>query len=159
MDVGRRCILWTLDKAIDVATCTMWNINNILKMRKREFFCLFEVEPNHRLIFLVSQEDKRFLLSFRVNIYLDFQTTAKKERFFGLMFHFLLTCLICSTVRSSPFLSNCSLTRDSKLRMILPTGCFNFLSTKVLESGYNRDIWMVSSRGPINKRHKGQIKT
>ena len=32
---------------------------------------MFEVEPNHRLIFLVSQEDKRFLLSFRVNIYLD----------------------------------------------------------------------------------------
>ena len=129
------------------------------RKRKREFFCLFEVEPNHRLIFLVRRKGKRFLLSFRVNIYMDFQTTAKKERFFGLMFHFLLTCLICSTVRSSPFLSNCSLTRDSKLRMILPTGCFNFLSTKVLESGYNRDIWMVSSRGPINKRHKGQIKT
>ena len=43
---------------------------------------MFEVEPNHRLIFLVSQEDKRFLLSFRVNIYLEFKTTAKKERFF-----------------------------------------------------------------------------
>ena len=151
-----RCILWTLDKAIDVATCTMWNINNVLKMRVLLFVRSWTQPP-----FDFSFESGRQTFSpFIPCQYLfGFSNNGEKERFFGLMFHFLLTCLICSTVRSSPFLSNCSLTRDSKLRMILPTGCFNFLSTKVLESGYNRDIWMVSSRGPINKRHKGQIKT
>ena len=42
---------------------------------------MFEVEPNHRLIFLVSQEDKRFLLSFLVNIYLDYKQRRKREIF------------------------------------------------------------------------------
>ena len=156
MDVEGRCILWTLDKAIDVATCTMWNINNILKMRVLLFVWSWTQPPPD---FSCESGRQTFSPFIPCQYLFRFSNNGEKERFFGLMFHFLLTCLICSTVRSSPFLSNCSLTRDSKLRMILPTGCFNFLSTKVLESGYNRDIWMVSSRGPINKRHKGQIKT
>ena len=54
-------------------------------------------------------------------------------------------------VSSSPF---CSLTRVSKFLMIFPTGFFSFLSTKVFESGYNRDIWMVSSSGPLKNEEK-----
>ena len=59
-----------------------------------------------------------------------------------------LPFFICSIESKAP---SCSLTKVSKLRMILPTGYFSFLSTKVFESGYNRDIWMVSSKGPEKK--------